>query len=236
MNIKHFTSPAALFGIVLTTTLATLTVAPRASTSPATWVTDRIIGVSDGAWIALHVERNVKSGYEYRTRSEVRIIRVTNSCIHKRVSLGDVNNVDREATGNWQKSQISRGDGSNLAVLSTMAPVVPSDWRELITIENGSIALLEDKKKIPIIPSGTVLKWATLQGAKINSVSRIAAVFQSADTLRGNNWIYLEIETAERDVDVDYTRFVLPLKINPLPSGTNGPAELSAIQPQPDGC
>jgi len=238
MSIKKFTHYIVWPGIALLAVLATMSISSRASMSPATWVYDRIIGVSDDAWIALHVERHVKSAFEYRTSSEIRIVSVLNGCVQNRVSLGEITSIDENATGKWLENQISRGDSSNLAFMPSMTPVIPADWRELLNIKNGAVVLTGDGKKISIVASAAVLKWAALQGVNVKSDAniKIASVFQSTNSLRGSNWVYLEIETTYRDADIDYSRFVLPLKIGDRSSGTTDPAKLLSIQPQPSGC
>lgn len=214
-----------------------------ASMSPATWVTQRVLGVVQDGVVLLHLRRHVASYYAYEAAQELRVVS-NEGCVSTRIALQASTGRDTDTLGNWE-TKVVRGEnvGAAAELLATMSPVVPRD-RQSVILREGALWIGHDGDWYEIVSAERVVRWSAMAGQEMAvdgaGELAIAGLWQSIHALQDRGLTYVEIVPDGAEIDIDRTAFVVPVDDRGarrlLESGVKDKAALARSQPDPSGC
>lgn len=214
-----------------------------ASMSPATWVTQRVLGVMPEGVVLLHLRRHVASYYAYEAAQELRVVS-NEGCVSTRITLQTSTGRDTDTLGAWETKVVGGTNPAAAAeLLAGMAPVVPRD-RQSVVLRDGALWIGHDGDLYEIVSADRVVRWSALAGQEMPVEGAgelvVAGLWQSIHALQDRGLTYVEIVPDAAEIDIDRTAFVIPLDDRAarrlLESGVKDKAALARSQPEPSGC
>lgn len=215
--------------------LASNALPAMATQDPSRWSVSSFAGQAGDAWVANLTIRNTSGAYEYQTERQLLLIDGATGCIDHREVLTDNSFIDSNASGDWTVTSNHREEG-DFSLLVDIAPPVPSDWAGQLSLDNGALMFRFDGAEHALISADQIAAWAALQSGSADGDLRLVETYESVDAWRGDEQlVFVELETSERSIDVDYSRFVVPVSpgaaIDMLLGGTSDPKAFSGSQP-----
>ena len=213
----------------------------EASSASALSTAQQIVGLSEAGWKVIQTTRTVSSRYEYTSSVEVLEFDRHTGCPASATVISGYLNTDKDASGVWQQSRSVKTAKSDGDLLGNLKPVLPSGWQEMLKVVSGELVLTYQGEDHVIIGKSDLAKWIThYEFEEPDPNLLVATVWESVDAWRNEGPVFVEVETAHRDLDVGYLRFVLPVQIGQitklLSDGSYSPKLYSEFHPAPGNC
>ena len=91
--------------------------------------------------------------------------------------------------------------------------MVPSGWQTQFVSRDEGLLLHYYGEQQLLYDRVALVGWAKLQGIDLADPARLLDVKEPAHSWRGDGMVYVILETADRDIDIDYARFIVPVDL-----------------------
>lgn len=223
--------------LVLAVVVGVISVATATATiGPATWTVHRFLGTTDGGWVTLRTDRQLRNAYAYRSDLSLETYDLSTGCIRARAVLDVSAFEDADASETWSKATESAPGGAPVALPRDLHPAVPSGWVDALKVAGGAIVITRDDRDMVLVADEALKQWASLQGVGLSEEPKLVDVYESVHGWRDDAAVFVEVETGHRDIDVDFGRFVVPVDIGAALNAMDRDADIGKTQPTPLGC
>ena len=185
----------------------------QATMTPSVWVSHQMIGLTENGWLAWRTTRQIQSYYSYSVKSVLVEINQANGCgtVHGEDKETDWH--DSEANGNWSRSAPAVDGDASMAMPGQLTPALPSGWRSQFASNDDGLVLDYFGVQRLLYTRAALTGWAKVQGVVLADPVHVAGVLEPVHGWRGDGMVYVTLETAERDIDIDYARFIVPVNL-----------------------